>query len=68
MLNEFDVSWSNMKKFLGKRTVIDQIISLEPREIKPQLIKEISSLVIKKKESFDYQNVMRISKAAAPIA
>lgn len=23
LLNEFDVSWSNMKKFLGKRTVID---------------------------------------------
>ena len=35
MLNELDVSWSNMKKFLGKRTIIEQIISLDPRKIKP---------------------------------
>ena len=68
LMNEFDVSWNNMKRLLGKRTFIENIIEINPRDVKPAVLKELENLMIKKRDSFEKDKIARVSVAAAPIA
>ena len=64
--NKLDTSWSNMKKFLAKRTVIDSITSLDPRRVSPKTLSAVKRLLESKPASFDAARVSKISKAAGP--
>ena len=68
LMSETDVSWNNMKKILGKRTVIEQIVEIDPRKVSSVLLKEIEIQIQKKPDSFHKEKVAKISVAAAPIA
>lgn len=68
LMNEPDVTWNNMKKILGRRTVIEQIVEIDPRKIDSGILKEVENILFKKPDSFNKDRVARISVAAAPIA
>lgn len=68
LMNESDISWNSMKKILGKRTVIEQIVEIDPRKVNSSILKEVESLILKKPDSFNKEKVAKISVAAAPIA
>jgi dynein heavy chain 2 len=42
-----DTSWNNMKKFLGQRSVKDEIINFDARNITPAIRKVIQGLIKK---------------------
>ena len=37
VLNQQDTSWNNMKKFLGQKSVRDDIIEYDARKITPEI-------------------------------
>ena len=68
MLGFKKVNWLEMKKFLGKKSVLDDILNFDPRGISNKLFVELSNFIFKKKNSFDKASIYRASKAAGPIA
>ena len=63
---KLDTSLSNMRKFLGQRSVIDSITSLNPRAVSRKTLESIRKLLLSKPNSFDAAKVAKLSKAAAP--
>ena len=68
LMGIFDMSWSSMKTFLGKRTVKEEILNFNARNITPQIRNSVLELLRDKPESFDEAVVRRSSVAAAPLA
>ncbi|KAJ3141233.1 Cytoplasmic dynein 2 heavy chain 1 [Geranomyces variabilis] len=63
-----DISWNSMKSFLGKRTVKDEIMNFDARNINKQVRDSVSELLKQKKDSFEEATIKRVSVAAAPLA
>lgn len=63
-----DTSWNNMKSFLAKRGVKEDIRSLDPVCISPENCQSVEKLLATKCDSFDQKNAKRASAAAAPLA
>lgn len=63
-----DLSWLSMKKFLGSRGIKDEILTYDAHRITPALMKQVSSLLRSKSNSFDAATIYRVSVAAAPLA
>ncbi|KAJ3189734.1 Cytoplasmic dynein 2 heavy chain 1 [Gaertneriomyces sp. JEL0708] len=63
-----DMSWNSMKAFLGKRTVKDEILNFEARNVSRQARESVQELLREKRESFEETNIKRVSVAAAPLA
>eukprot|EP01013_Petalomonas_cantuscygni_P031315 TRINITY_DN574_c0_g2_i2.p1 TRINITY_DN574_c0_g2~~TRINITY_DN574_c0_g2_i2.p1 ORF type:complete len:4342 (+),score=1501.02 TRINITY_DN574_c0_g2_i2:256-13281(+) len=68
LLGSTDFSWKNMKAFLGKPGVVNQIASLDASTITPQLRNKTNEQIKKGGESFKQEVIGRASKAAAPLA
>ncbi|KAI8810783.1 dynein heavy chain and region D6 of dynein motor-domain-containing protein [Cladochytrium replicatum] len=68
LMGVLDMSWNSMKGFLGKRTVKDEIMNFEVRNVSSQIRESVEQLIKEKKESFDEANIRRASIAAAPLA
>jgi dynein heavy chain 2 len=68
LMGNLDMSWNSMKGFLGKRTVKDEIMNFDARNINTQLRESVGALLKAKKESFDEVTIKRVSVAAAPLA
>jgi dynein heavy chain 2 len=68
LLGQADTSWKSIKKFLGERGVINQIMNFDARSCSPKLIQEVKSYVQKQSSSFEEENARRGSIAAAPLA
>ncbi|TPX70937.1 hypothetical protein SpCBS45565_g01524 [Spizellomyces sp. 'palustris'] len=63
-----DMSWNSMKSFLGKRTVKDEIMNFDARNINKQVRESVGELLEQKRGSFEEANIKRVSVAAAPLA
>ncbi|KAJ3022561.1 Cytoplasmic dynein 2 heavy chain 1 [Thoreauomyces humboldtii] len=63
-----DMSWNSMKSFLGKRTVKDEIMNFDARNITKQVRDSVGELLRQKKDSFEEATIKRVSVAAAPLA
>ncbi|TPX62627.1 hypothetical protein PhCBS80983_g00247 [Powellomyces hirtus] len=63
-----DMSWNSMKSFLGKRTVKDEIMNFDARNITKQVRESVGELLKQKKDSFEEATIKRVSVAAAPLA
>ncbi|KAJ3146349.1 Cytoplasmic dynein 2 heavy chain 1 [Geranomyces michiganensis] len=63
-----DISWNSMKSFLGKRTVKEEIMNFDARNINKQVRDSVSELLRQKKDSFEEATIKRVSVAAAPLA
>lgn len=60
-----DTSWNNMKSFLAKRGVKEDIRSLNPSLISRENCAKVEHLIESKPDSFDPRNAKRASAAAA---
>ncbi|KAI9364365.1 dynein heavy chain and region D6 of dynein motor-domain-containing protein [Zopfochytrium polystomum] len=68
LMGILDMSWNSMKGFLGKRTIKDEIMNFDARNITPQVRESVLTLLKAKRESFDDATIKRVSVAAAPLA
>lgn len=63
-----DTSWNSMKRFLGTKGFIEQVLNYNAKDIKPEIQLELSSFMAKKNASFERETIFRVSKAAGPLA
>ncbi|KAI9144619.1 dynein heavy chain and region D6 of dynein motor-domain-containing protein [Paraphysoderma sedebokerense] len=68
LMGVLDMSWSNMKAYLGKRTFKDEIMNFDARLISKDLRSKVESFIREKADSFEEATVKRSSVAAAPLA
>jgi dynein heavy chain 2 len=68
LMGIYDVSWNSMKSFLGKRTIKEEIMNFDARNIAKNVRESVQQLISQKPDSFDEATVKRSSVAAAPLA
>lgn len=68
LMGQTDTSWSSMKKFLSSRSVKENIIHFDARQITPVVRDNVTNLVRAKGKSFEHATIYRVSVAAAPMA
>nr|BCL66104.1 cytoplasmic dynein 1b heavy chain [Volvox africanus] len=68
ILGQQDTSWNNMKTFLGKSSVKDDIINYDAHKITPEIRARADKLLAAKGNSFEDAVIRRVSVAAAPMA
>eukprot|EP00965_Chrysotila_dentata_P015557 515138-Pleurochrysis_carterae.AAC.1 len=68
IMGNFDTSWVSMKRFLGNRSVKDEILNFDSRKITPEIRDSVNQLLKTKPNSFEHANIYRVSVAAAPLA
>lgn len=68
ILGQQDMSWANMRKFLGSRAVKDEIVNFDAHKITPGIRKEVDKLLATKGNSFEHAVIHRVSVAASPLA
>jgi len=68
LMGIYDMSWTSMKAFLGKRTIKEEIINFDAANITKQIRNSVQELINQKPDSFKEANARRSSVAAAPLA
>lgn len=68
LLGNKDTSWSAMKTFLGKRGVIDSIKNFDAHTVNKKHRMKCAKILKEKARSFDPAIIIKVSKAAAPLA
>lgn len=68
VMGNFDTSWVSMKRFLGNRSVLSEILNFDSRKITPEIRAGVQELLRQKGESFEEARIYRVSVAAAPLA
>ncbi|KXZ45909.1 DHC7 protein [Gonium pectorale] len=68
ILGQQDTSWNNMKTFLGKSSVKDDIINYDAHKITPEIRARVDKHLAAKGNSFEEAVIRRVSVAAAPMA
>ncbi|KAJ3070332.1 Cytoplasmic dynein 2 heavy chain 1 [Podochytrium sp. JEL0797] len=67
LMGNLDMSWNSMKGFLGKRSVKDEIMNFNARNINPAVRDSVYALMKSKGDSFEDAVIRRASVAAAPL-
>ncbi|KAG2486208.1 hypothetical protein HYH03_015170 [Edaphochlamys debaryana] len=68
MLGQQDTSWNNMKTFLGKSSVKEDIINYDAHKVTPEIRARCEKCLAAKSNSFEDAVIRRVSVAAAPMA
>ncbi|KAL6598153.1 dynein heavy chain and region D6 of dynein motor-domain-containing protein [Neocallimastix sp. 'constans'] len=68
LMGIYDMSWTSMKSFLGKRTIKEEIINFDASNITKQIRSSVQELINQKPDSFKEATVKRSFVAAAPLA
>jgi dynein heavy chain 2 len=68
MLGVDDTSWQSMKGFLGRRGVIQDILSYDAHRMSGEMRAEVAKVLRVKGDSFKHEVIYRASVAAAPLA
>jgi len=68
LLKEDDQSWNNMKKFLGRSSVREDIASYDAKNVTPEMRDKVNKLINANRESFDPDKIRHVNVAAAPLA
>ena len=68
LMGNLDMSWNSMKGFLGKRTVKEEIMNFDARNITKTIRESVQDLIRQKQDSFEEATIKRSSVAAAPLA
>jgi dynein heavy chain 2 len=63
-----DLTWSSMRKFLGNRGVLNDILNFDARSITPKVRAGVESVIRKNAASFEPATARKASLAAAPLA
>ena len=64
----YDTSWGNMRSFLARKELKEDIQSFDARKISPDIRNGVQELLEKNKKSFEPATAKRASVAAAPLA
>ena len=68
VLGIYDTSWGNMRSFLARREMKEDIQTFDARKITPDVRQNVQELLEKNKASFEPSAAKRASAAAAPLA
>jgi len=68
LMGNFDTSWISMKRFLGNRSVKEEILNFDSRKITPEIRAGVMELLKNKGNSFEHAVIHRTSVAASPLA
>ena len=68
IMGVYDTSWGNMRSFLAKKELREDIQSFDARKISPDVRNTVQELLEKNKKSFEPAVAKRASVAAAPLA
>ncbi|KAJ3390612.1 Cytoplasmic dynein 2 heavy chain 1 [Lobulomyces angularis] len=68
LMGNLDMSWNSMKGFLGKRSIKEEIMNFDARNITKPIRDSVQELLKQKGDSFEEANIRRSSVAAAPLA
>ena len=68
IFGNFDTTWNSMKKFLSQRGIIENIIDFDPRQITPEIRKDIEAIIQQHSNSFEKAVIYRASVAAGPLS
>jgi dynein heavy chain 2 len=63
-----DTTWTNMKKFLGGKGVVQSIMNFDAHYITKDIRDSVNKVIIKKKNSFEQKTIASASRACAPLA
>ena len=67
-MGNYDTSWISMKRFLGNKSVKDELINFDSRKITPEIRSSVTEILATKGHSFEHATIYRVSVAAAPLA
>ena len=68
IMGNFDTSWISMKRFLGNKSVKDELMNFDSRNITPEIRESVEEILRQKGQSFEHATIYRVSVAAAPLA
>ena len=68
MLGERDLTWNNIKRFLGSPSVKNTIMDFDARKITPEIRAKVIDAVRKNRSSFEQERIMHVNKSCAPLA
>jgi dynein heavy chain 2 len=57
LMGNYDTSWTNMKKFLGSKSVKDEIVNFDARKVTPDMRASVQKLLAAKGASFEHERV-----------
>jgi dynein heavy chain 2 len=57
LMGNYDTSWTNMKKFLGSKSVKDEIVNFDARKVTPDMRASVQKLLASKGASFEHERV-----------
>jgi dynein heavy chain 2 len=68
LMRQEDLSWANMKKFLGQSSVKEAIVNFDASKITPAIRGAVMKLIKETPDAFDYDRIYHVNVAAAPLA
>ena len=67
MFGETESSWNAMKAFL-KSGVLDQVLNFDPKNVTPEIRRDVEKVISKHSSSFEDANIKRASMVAYPLS
>jgi len=68
LMGQQDVSWIAMKKFLGQKGVIQNILGFDAHNVSKDIRKRVNSIIDQNPSSFEQATIFSVSRATAPLA
>lgn len=68
LMGNYDTSWISMKRFIGNRGVLAEIMNFDASNIDPKIRQGVEDILRSKSSSFQHDVIKRVSVAAAPLA
>ena len=68
LMKQDDLSWENMRKFLGLSTVKEDIINYDAKKLDKSTRSKVQSILTQYADSFDARTIARVNVACAPLA
>ena len=67
IFKNYDTSWNSMQRFLKQQGVIQNILSFNPRNITPDIRKDLDKFISDHYNSFEKAVIYKASLAAGPL-
>lgn len=68
LMGQFDNSWSAIRKFLGQRSIIEEILDFDAGSVSKETRIDVEKYIKSHEKSFEKQTIYHVSQAAGPLA
>jgi dynein heavy chain 2 len=68
LMGQYDNSWSAIRKFLGQRSIIDEIVDFDAGSVPPETRIDVEKYIKTHAKSFEKSVIYHVSQAAGPLA